>query len=281
MTLINKAENVVMRAMLSRAPKIKKYKRKLTASVESSGVIKQGVTLLYPSYQKYFYCDKTTGEGYFFRCKPIDEKGKFPVVIYQHGNGMNRAGKNDIQMKEFSKLIKKLDAHKCHQIAIHLDVACEYNRPEYSRALDGIISYLQNTYGNVDFDRIYLAGTSHGGYGCVYECLRNPGKYAAAVISMAYTYNSEYPIPMDKCDDPYVRRLTDEDYKTLSKTPFYISWAKDDCELMVVSNTLLSERLENNNGDLKVKIYEKGGHTISADFFENSDWADRMFEKSL
>ena len=261
-------------------PRIHKYKKRLTGKAEKSGVIKHGVTLLCPTYKKYFYCDKKTGEGYFFRYKPVKTSGKYPVVIYQHGAGLNRVGKNYMQMYEFSKLKKKLNKRKCHQVVIHLDVSCEYNRAEHSRALEGFVEYIQNTYKNVDFDRIYLAGTSHGGYGCIYEVLRNPGKYAAAVVSMTYTFNEEW-IPSEKIrENPYVRSLTDDDYESLAKTPFYLSWAKNDTIGMTTGNRLLSKHLKEHNADLKEKIYETGGHTIYADFFRNSDWDEWMFEKN-
>lgn len=269
----------VMNIINNRSEAIKKYKRRLTSKAEKSGVIKQGFTLLYPAYKKFFYCDKNTGEGYFFRCKPIKEKGKYPVVIYQHGSGWNRAGKNYMQMYEFSKLRKKLNKRKCHQVAIHLDVSCEYNRAEHSRALEGFVEYIHNTYNNVDFDRIYLAGTSHGGYACVYEVLRHPEKYAAAVVSMCYTFNEEWIPPEEQRENPYVRSLTDDDYEALSKTPFYLSWAKNDTIGMTTGNRLLSKHLKEHNADIKEKIYETGGHTIYADFFKNSDWDEWLFKK--
>lgn len=263
-----------------KAPKILKYKKALTANATQTSVIKHGVTILCPSYKKYYFCDKTTGEGYFFRFKPVTDKGKYPVVIYHHGNGLNRAGMNNMQMWEFSWLKKNLNRRKCHQVVIHLDVACEYNRDAHSRALEGFINYIQSTYKNVDFDRIYLAGTSHGGYACVYEVLRNPDKYAAAVISMAYTYNETFVPPEEIRVNPYIRCLTDEDYKTLAKTPFFLSWAKDDSPLMVKSNELLLKNLKVNNANVKFKIYDKGGHTIASKFFKKTDWINWMFELS-
>ena len=268
---------LIMRFLLKSAPRKKKYKQNLTKKVEKSCVVKQGYTMLYPSYRKYFFCDKLTGEGYFFRCKAISEQGKYPVIIFHHGNGLHRAGKNNRQLDEFCKLMKKLNKQKCHQVAVHLDITCEYNTAEHSRALDGILTYLKNTYNNVDFNRIYLAGISHGGYACVYEVLRNPDKYAAAVISMAYTFNEELMSVEEKYKNPFVRTLTREDYNTLSKTPFYISWAKDDCLCMTTSNTLLSENLKGKNENYKEKIYETGGHKIASDFFKNSDWDEWMF----
>lgn len=277
MSLYDRCAVMVMKLIYKRAPRIKKYKQKLTKRVNESCVVKQGHTVLYPSYRKYFYCDKISGEGYFFRCKTVTDKGKYPVIIFHHGNGVHRAGKNDKQLDNFSKLMKKLNKRKCHQVAIHLDVTCEYNRAEHSRALEGFVQFLENTYNNVDFDRIYLAGTSHGGYACVYEVLRNPDKYAAAVVSMAYTFNEEIIPAEEICENSYVRSLTDEDYRLLSKTPFYLSWAKDDCMNMTISNALLSKNLKKYNADLKEKIYETGGHSIAGDFFENSDWDEWMF----
>lgn len=262
------------------APQIQSYKRKLTAKTSQTGVIKQGVTILCPSYKKYYFCDKTSGEGYFFRYKPITEKGKYPVIIYLHGHGLNRAGMNNMQLFEFSWLKKKLNTSKCHQVVPHLDITCEYNRAEHSRALEGILDYIQSIYKNVDLNKIYLAGTSYGGYACVYEVLRNPDKYAAAVISMAYTFN-EKVIPLEEAKvNSFVRCLTNEDYKTLAKTPFFLSWAKNDTFNMVTSNELLLKNLEANNANVNFKIYDKGGHTIASKFFKNEDWKNWMFEKN-
>lgn len=277
--LSNKFYVAIMKCLNDRAPKIQSYKRKLTAGATRTGVIKQGTTLICPKYKKYYFCDKETGEGYFFRCKPIKDKGKYPVVIYHHGNGWNRGGMNNIQMWEFNMLRSKLNKQKCHQVVIHLDVTCEYNRDGHSRALNGFVEYIQRTYKNVDFDRIYLVGTSHGGYGCVYEVLRNPNKYAAAVISMSYTYNENNVPPEEFQVNPYVRCLTDMDYKTLANTPFYLSWAKDDHIVMVESNELLLKNLKENNANLQYKIYETGGHTIATKFFRNEPWDKWMFDR--
>lgn len=278
MSLLDRCSIMLMRLVYKRTPKIKKYKQNLTKSVDKSGVIKQGWTLFYPSYQKLFYCDKSTGEGYFFRCKAITDKGKYPVIIFHHGNGLHRAGKNNRQLDELTKLMKKLNKQKCHQVAIHLDATCEYNTAEHSKALNGFIEYLQNTYNNVDFDRIYLAGISHGGYACVYEVLRNPDKYAAAVISMAYTFDDKLMSVKEIYKNPFIRKLTDEDYKILSETPFYISWARDDSSCITASNEQLSRNLNGKNNCYKEKIYETGGHNIAYDFFKNSDWDEWMFD---
>ncbi len=277
MSLIDRCFIMLMQSVYGRVPKIKKYKQNLTKSVEKSGVIKQGHTMFYPSYEKLFYCDKSTGEGFFFRCKAVTDKGKYPVIIFHHGNGLHRAGKNNRQLDEFTKLMKKLNKQKCHQVAIHLDAACEYNTAEHSQALDGFIEYLQNTYNNVDFDRIYLAGISHGGYACVYEVLRNPDKYAAVVISMAYTFDDELMSAKEEYKNLFIRNLTAEDYNTLSETPFYISWAKDDSIAITVSNEKLSKNLKGKSKYYKEKIYETGGHSIAYDFFKNSDWDEWLF----
>ena len=280
MKWFNKFYNRLMVSAVKKAPKIREYKKKLTADAKQTGVTKQGLTLLCPSYKKHYYCDKTTGEGYFFRYKPIKDKGKYPIVIYHHGNGLNRAGKNNMQMHEFSWLKKNLNREKCHQVSIHLDVSCEYNTTEHNRALDGIIDYIQSTYKNVDLNKIYLAGTSHGGYGCVYEVLRNPDKYAAAVISMAYTLN-EKVMPLEEAKvNSFVRCLTNEDYKTLAKTPFFLSWAKNDTYNMVTSNELLLKNLKANNANVNFKIYDKGGHTIASRIFKNEEWENWMLERS-
>lgn len=278
MTLFDKVYRYLCITAYKQAPRIQKQKKRLMDKEEKSGVIKNGVTFLMPSYKKYFFCDEVSGEGWFFRMKPMKEAGKYPIVIYHHGNGLNRAGKNNMQMYEFSWLKKNLNKQKCHRVVVHADVACEYNTDEHSRALDGIIEHIQNTYRNVDFDRIYLAGTSHGGYACVYEILRKPDKYAGAVIAMGYTYNELFELSDELKTNEFMHNLTEEDYKILAKTAWYIAWAKDDSKFITDSNKILQNKLRDNGADVKAKIYESGGHTIASDFFKNGDWAKWMFE---
>ncbi len=279
MNLRNRLYSLVGKVLAKSGKRIKKYKQRQTAGREESGIIKQGITLLFPAYRKYLFCDKATGEGYFFRYKPIKEEGKYPLIIYHHGNGWNRFGKNTVQLVEFSCLMKKLNKRKCHQAAIHLDYSCEYNRAGHSKALDGLVEYINNTYKNVDFSRIYLAGTSYGGYACVYEVLRCPEKYAAAVISMAYTHNENYEPEEEIRENSYVRSLTAEDYKSLAGTPFYLSWARDDHPIMTGSNELLLKNLKENGGDIKAEIYNDGGHTIASGFYRGSNWDEWLFSK--
>lgn len=179
--------------------RILKHKKEMTDAQSKSCVIKTGKTIWYPSYKKYFYCDKTSGEGWFFRLKPLTDKGKYPVFFYLHGSGLNHAGENDMQMWEFCWLKKKLDKHPCHQVVVHCDFtyydyACAYNTDEHSRVIEDIICYLEETYKNVDRSRLYIAGTSYGGYGTAYEVLRNPDKYAGAVSAMGFTHNERFPI---------------------------------------------------------------------------------------
>ena len=97
---------------------------------------------------------------------------------------------------------------------------------------------------------------------------------------MAYTFN-ELVIPPEKIRvNPFVRCLTDEDYKTLAKTPFFLSWAKNDTYNMVMSNELLLKNLQANNANVQFEIYDDGGHTIASKFYKKSDWLKWMFELS-
>lgn len=271
-TMYSKLNILVMK----RSRKILACKRKINSKYQNSRVIKHGLNLYRPSYKKYYYCDKVANSGWFFRLKPIKEQGEFPVVIYSHGNGLNRAGKNDLQMAEFKYLIKKLNKEKCHQVVIHTDYQCEYNTEEYSRALSAIIDYIEKEYKNVDFNRIYLMGTSHGGYACIYESLRNPNKYAACVCAMGYTYNEKFRISKT---NGYQRDLNDNDYQTLSNTAFYLAWAENDGSYVVDSNNLLKENLQKYSAEIKTIEYESGGHTIFGKFFKSDIWREWLFNQ--
>lgn len=280
MKLFNKFYSFLCNSFYKKAPKIFEHKKALTSNQSESCVIRTGKTIWYPSYKKRFYCDKISGDGWFFRLKPVTAEGKYPVFIYLHGSGLNHAGENDLQMWEFKWLKKKLDKHGCHQVVIHCDWSCAYNTDEHSRATEGIIRYLEKTYKNVDRSRIYIAGTSYGGYATAYEVLRNPDKYAGAVSAMGFTHNEKFPMPdewKDWISDEYRRNLTDDDIKSLSKTPFYFAWAKDDHPSISEGSEFLGEKLAGYGGTVKIKIYNDGGHTIAADFYKNEDWDEWLF----
>lgn len=264
--------------------RILKHKKEMTDAQSKSCVIKTGKTIWYPSYKKYFYCDKTSGEGWFFRLKPLTDKGKYPVFFYLHGSGLNHAGENDMQMWEFCWLKKKLDKHPCHQVVVHCDFtyydyACAYNTDEHSRVIEDIICYLEETYKNVDRSRLYIAGTSYGGYGTAYEVLRNPDKYAGAVSAMGFTHNERFPITEWWQKNEYRRNLTEEDFRTLSGTPFYLTWAKNDHPSISEGSELLAEKLKEYGGTVKTKIYDDGAHTIASAFFKKENWAEWLFKK--
>ena len=278
-SLFNKFYNSLCMTAYKQVPRIIRHKKALTESQSESRVIKTGKTVWYPSYKKHYYCDKPSGEGWFFRLKPITDKGRYPVFIYHHGNGLNRAGENDLQMWEFRWLKKKLDENPCHRVVMHCDYTCEYNTDEHSRAIEGIICYLEDTYKNVDRSRLYIAGTSYGGYAAAYEVLRNPDKYAGAVSAMGFTHNEKFPITGGWQKNEYRRNLTEEDFKTLARTPFYLTWATDDHPSISEGSAFLAEKLKENNGVAETKIYDKGGHTIASDFFRKEDWADWLFAK--
>ena len=284
MKLFNKIYSFLCMTAYKQSPRIIKHKNSLTESQSESCVIKTGKTILYPSYKKYYYCDKISGEGWFFRLKPITDNGKYPVFFYLHGSGLNHAGENDLQMWEFRCLKKKLDEHPCHQVVIHcdytyIDYACAYNTDEHSRVIEDIIRYLENTYKNVDRSRLYIAGTSYGGYGTSYEVLRNPDKYAGAVSAMGFTHNEKFPITEWWQKNEFRRNLTEEDFKTLSETPFYLTWAKNDHPSISEGSDFLGKKLAEYGGTVKTKIYGSGGHTIAADFFKKEDWDKWLFGK--
>lgn len=273
----------LIKTTYNRSPKIIEHKKALTEGRSKSGVIKTGRTIWFPSYKKHYYCDKPSGEGWFFRLKPITDNGKYPVVFYLHGSGLNHAGENDLQMWEFRWLRKKLSKQPCHQVVVHcdftyFDYACAYNTDEHSRFIEGMLRYLEDTYKNIDRSRIYIAGTSYGGYGTAYEVLRNPDLFAGAISAMGYTHNEKFPLPDNwNKNNEYCRSLTQDDIKTLAKTPFYLTWAVNDGEIISEGSEFLAEKLREYGGTVKTKIYDDGGHTIASDFFRNSDWTDWLF----
>lgn len=279
MKLFNKFYNFLCNTAYNQSPKILKHKKALTDRQSESRIIRRGKTVWYPSYKKYYYCDKISGEGWFLRLKPIADKGKYPVFIYHHGNGLNRAGENDFQMFEFRNMKKKLKNNPCHQVAIHCDYTCEYNTDEHSRVIEDIICYLENTYNNVDRSRLYIAGTSYGGYGTAYEVLRNPDKYAGAVSAMGFTHNEKFSVSEWWQKNEFRRNLTEDDFKILSKTPFYFAWAKDDHPSISEGSEFLSQKLNEYGGTVRTKMYSDGAHTIASDFFRNEDWSEWLFEK--
>ncbi len=119
----------------------------------------------------------------------------------------------------------------------------------------------------IDFDRkrIYIAGTSFGGF-CVWHlAYLYPSYFAAAVPVMG---GLSFDCNFEKYD---VQRLTE--------TPLWVAHSSDDTNVRIDSDDYYVAELQKLGADIKYTRWSKYGHSMYKRFYKTEKWADWCLSK--
>jgi len=217
----------------------------------------------FPFYRHYKYA-KPGGDGQFrLRFRRARGKKPLPLLIYLHGAGS--FGYNGIMsMNEFTALWLGLRKarQRCHVLVPQLPLRGDgYEDDAWSQSLTEVIDWIAETTGTLDRSRIFITGTSYGGYGAIMECLRHPERCAACVTAVAALANLGRP-------------LEDEDYDALAKTPLWLGYSRDEKKL----NEPLYEALSARGADVRRTYLQRFGHGLGGPvFWMTKPWAKWLF----
>jgi len=224
------------------------------AELSQPSVDKQGL-------RQYIY-GKPGGESCFrFRFFRARGKKPLPLLIYLHGAGS--FGYNGIMsMIEFAPVWLRKVREKCHALVPQLPLRGDsYHDDAWSENLTKIIDWIDEQTGNLDRSRIYIIGTSYGGYGAVMECLRYPERYAACVAAVAALGNLGRP-------------LNDEDFEALEQTPLWLGYCRDEKNV----NEPLYEALKKSGANVKQTYVKRFRHGAAGPvFWLTQPWAKWLF----
>lgn len=216
-------------------------------------------------YKKYKFIDRENITSISFRLKKSSKKGKMPLVIYFHGAGC--LGEDNIKQyceyKSMGMFLSKRDCHvllpQCtNEIGDNIAIIVKY-----CKSINKLVKKLSEMV-QIDYDRIYIVGTSYGG-GCAwYSLYEIPNFYAAAIPLMGYfpSYNSTY-----------------FDMKAFENENIWIGHAENDKMVSIKDDETMFEMLKNAGYNVKMTKYKKFGHSMCGVFLRKEKWKKWLFEQ--
>lgn len=241
-----------------------KYRKK------NLGKYKSGISLLKKSvtgFDKYIYVNADTKYAIPFRMKKAKAKNS-PVFIYCPGSASN-GHKNIFNLVEFFAKMSftGLFSKDCNIIvpqAVHetenseqsvIDFCCEL-----SNLKSGAVELTE-----ADTSRIYITGTSLGGFVVWYSLLLFPSDYTAAVAVEGAFIGS--------------RGKTRTDIEKLADTPLWVAHAANDKCVDIESDDKMVDALKATGADVIYTRTEKHGHKMSIKFYKTQPFIKWLFKQ--
>ncbi len=227
----------------------------------SSGLIK----LSGGKFSAYKYIDKENEMCFPLRLLESKENGK-PLFVFFHGAGA--MGNDNIkQLFDHIPLYKQALKEDCNILAPQAPFGS-------NRGYDSTQSYIKSVKNlidelPIDFDRkrIYVVGTSFGGF-CVWHIAYLFPEYFAAAVPVMGGLSFDFKF------DRY-------DVQRLAKTPFWVAHSSDDTNVRIDSDDYFANELEKLGADIKYTRCNKYGHTMYKKFYKTEKWAEWCLSKEL
>lgn len=213
----------------------------------------------------YRYNDKENEMCFPFRLYTTKAKNK-PLFILFHGAGA--MGNDNIkQLFDNIPLYKQILKEDCNILLPQAPFGSNKGvdvTQNYIKSVKKLIDELP-----IDFDRqrIYIAGTSFGGF-CVWHLVYLfPEYFAAAVPVMGgLSFNCDF----EKYD---VRRLTG--------IPLWVAHSSDDTNVRIDSDDYYVAELEKLGADIKYTRWNKYGHSMYKRFYKTEKWVEWCLSKEM
>lgn len=268
------------RKMTNSYKKAQKYKEKYKNI--SNGIVKNGCRIF--GFERLRYCNNKmdyTMPFALYLPKHIQENEKLPLFIYLHGH--TNGGEKNIYpfvsggLRAFLSVKRK----RCAVILPSIPKGYDYltdlsdtnlnpgrGRTGFDGIFSGLFERIKNLYP-IDEKRVYLMGSSDGGFGVLCQLYLHPERYAAGIPMMAAAN--------DKGDF----------YRILKNKPIWFVHSENDKSVSIGKTNWLqgSDILYNNlikagNRNLKYTRYKKCGHRASQIFlFTEKNWCGWLFSQ--
>lgn len=224
-------------------------------------------------FKSFRFIDKNNDTAFPFRFRKSYGSKKQPLIILFCGAG-GLGTDNFKPLFEFTLHLLKLQKYNCNilipQAINKTNQAQTYE--DYSKGLDRYVSsvkYLAEKLieqNHIDTSRIYVLGTSFGGF-CTWRSAYLFPDFYTAIVPVIGGYN----IKTD--DEAY------NDFSRLVNMPIWAAHSSDDqlvsCEF---DNYAVSE-LEKIGGKIKYTYWNKYGHAMASHFYKKENWAQWLFSQ--
>lgn len=213
----------------------------------------------------YQYNDKENNMFFPFHLRKSKGVNK-PLFILFHGAGA--MGTDNIkQLFDNIPLYRQLLKEDCNILLPQAPFGSNQGgeaTENYVKSVKKLIDELP-----IDFDRkrIYIAGTSFGGF-CIWNLVYLFPEYFAAAV----------PVMGCLCVDSDYEKY---EIKRLAKTPIWAAHSSDDTNVRIDSDDFFLAELEKLGADIKYTRWNKYGHKMSSKFYKKEKWAEWCLSKEL
>lgn len=217
-----------------------------------------------PGYKKCSFFDADAGIEIPFRFRVCKGKEKRPLLVYLHGAG-SLGNDNLKQFLEFAAVGIKPE-EECFVLLPQCDNFTGNNLSTinlYARSVRSLVGVLAASYP-VDESRIYVVGCSFGGACAWYSVYDNKGFYAAAIPLMGYFPDADSEV---------------FDVEAFRGAKIWAGHAKDDKVVPYYSDERVCKRISG-VCDIRLSLYEKGGHVMMKKFFRSEKWQQWLFSRT-
>lgn len=225
-----------------------------------------GLTKFYDGRLSAFKFNDTENEMCFpFRLLASKGKNK-PLFVLLHGAGA--MGNDNIkQLFDNIPLYKQIFKEDCNILLPQAPFGSNKGDDLTQNYIQSVKKLIDELFIDLDRKRIYIVGTSFGGF-CVWHlAYLFPEYFAAAVPVMGgLSFNCDF----EKYE---VQRLV--------KTPLWVAHSSDDTNVRIDSDDYYVAELEKLGADIKYTRWNKYGHSMYKKFYKTENWVEWCLSKRL
>ncbi len=210
------------------------------------------------------YVDSENEMCFPFRIHKSKGKNK-PLFVLFHGAGA--LGNDNIkQLFDSIPLYKQLLKYDCNILLPQAPFGSNMGHITIQNYIKSVKKLIDELPIDFDRNRIYIAGTSFGGF-CVWHlCYLFPEYFAAAV-----------PVMGGLC---FYHDFERYDAQRLTKTPLWVAHSSDDTNVRIDSDDYYVEKIKELGSDVKYTRWNKYGHSMYKKFYKKEKWAEWCMTKS-
>jgi predicted peptidase len=202
-------------------------------------------------------------------------KEKIPLVIFLHGGGGGGEGDDILKFKKFgpAQAFKKIEEPIALLIPQALKRSKNGGRATWqSKDLNFLLEHILDTVEHIDTNRIYLTGTSMGGYGTWMWAAANP-EYFAAIIPVCGGLGEKGPKDITKNLDQWKNQLVN--------VPIWAFHGEKD-NIVPADRTIdmITSVQEKGSDVAKMTIFPNKGHNITGSVYHTKGLLDWMLSQS-
>ncbi len=225
-----------------------------------------GLTKFHDGRLSAFKFNDTENEMCFpFRLLASKGKNK-PLFVLLHGAGA--MGNDNIkQLFDNIPLYKQIFKEDCNILLPQAPFGSNKGDDLTQNYIQSVKKLIDELFIDLDRKRIYIVGTSFGGF-CVWHlAYLFPEYFAAAVPVMGgLSFNCDF----EKYE---VQRLV--------KTPLWVAHSSDDTNVRIDSDDYYVAELEKLGADIKYTRWNKYGHSMYKKFYKTENWVEWCLSKRL